>query len=263
MDTSKKIILITGCNKGIGYTLVENLIKQNLNFNIIFTARNDKLGNSSLNKLISKYPSSKSFLFYHQLDITNKESITSIINWIKTKFKKIDILFNNAGVYNSPRDNVINTNVFGTFNITQMFLENDIINNSGKIISVGSGLGSFSSAGNHRSDFANAKSVTDLYNLAKRYLGENWNGEPYSISKLLIHLFAKVLGESEDIRKKNIGVYAMDPGWCKTDMGGAGAPHPPEHGANIGLFLIKLQYGIIPDLQGKYFNSPSPNPASF
>ena len=99
-NNSKKVILITGCNKGIGYTLVEILIKQNLNMNIIFTARNDNLGNTSMNKLISKYPQSRSFLFYHQLDITSKESINSIINWIKSKFKKIDILFNFLFLFN-------------------------------------------------------------------------------------------------------------------------------------------------------------------
>ena len=263
MNFIRKSILITGCNKGIGYTLVEGLIKQNLNMNIIFTARNDKLGTSSLNKIISKYPHSKECLFYHQLDITDKQSINSIINWIKTKFNKIDILFNNAGIYQSPRNDVITTNVFGTFTLTQMFLENDIINDNGKIISVGSGLGSFSAAGNHVSEFRSAKTVNDLINLAYRYLNENWSGEAYSISKLLIHLFAKVLGKDQNIRNKNISVFAMDPGWCKTDMGGYGAPHPPEHGANIGLFLIKLPDGINPKLQGQYFNSPSPQPASY
>ena len=263
MDPSKKIILITGCNKGIGYTLVENIIKQKVNLNIIFTSRNEKLGISSLNKLASKYPSSKSQLIYHQLDITDKDSIISIINWIKSKFKKIDILFNNAGVYNSPREKVIKTNVFGTLNITKMFLENDIINNNGKIISVGSGLGSFSASGNHRNDFKSASTIDDLINLGNRYLKENWGSEAYSISKLIIHLSAKILGGTEEIRKKNIGVYSMDPGWCRTDMGGSGAPFPPEHGAEIGLFLIQLQDGIIPNLQGQYFNSPSPKPASY
>ena len=263
MSASKKIILITGCNKGIGYTIVEDLIKQNANLNIIFTARNDNLGKASFNKLISKYPSSKDSLIYHQLDITNQSSINSIINWIKSQFGKIDILFNNAGIYSRPREEVIKTNVFGTFNITQMFLQNDIINSKGKIISVGSGLGSFSSSGRHLNEFKNASSVNDLYDLANRYLRENWEGEAYSISKLLIHLYSSILGQTDEIRKKNISVYAMDPGWCRTDMGGSGAPHPAEHGANIGIFLIKLQDGIIPNLQGKYFNSASPHPASF
>ena len=261
--TDKKLILITGCNKGIGYTLVEDLIKQGLNINIIFTARNDNLGLASLNKLISKYPNCKSQLFYHQLDITNKESILSIINWIKQKFQKIDVLFNNAGVYNTTREQVIQTNVFGTFTITEMFLQNDVINNNGKIISVGSSMGSFSSAGNHKSELKNAKTVNELYNLANRYLKENWGGGAYSISKLLIHLFAEVLGNYEEIKRKNIGVYSMDPGWCRTDMGGRGAPLPPEHGASIGTFLIKLPYGINPKLQGKYFNSPYPQPATY
>ena len=135
------------------------------------------------------------------------------------------------------------------------FCSNDIINNNGKIISVGSGMGSFSSAGNHRSEFKNASTIDDLTNLANRYLKENWGGGAYSISKLIIHLFAKILAETEEIRKKNIGVYSMDPGWCRTDMGGSGAPLPPEHGAEIGLFLIKLKDGIIPNLQGQYFNS--------
>ena len=263
MNTSKKIVLITGCNKGIGYTIVENIMKQKLDLNIIFTARNEKLGESSLNKLLSKYPYFKSQIIYHQLDITNKDSILAIINWIKSKFNKIDILFNNAGIYNCPREDVINTNVFGTFNVTEMFLQNDIINNNGKIISVGSSMGSFSSSGNHRNDFKNASTVSDLRNLAHRYLKENWGGGSYSISKLLIHLFAKVLAETQEIRTRNIGVYSMDPGWCRTDMGGSGAPLPPEHGAEIGLFLIKLQDGIIPNLHGKYFNSPSPRPATY
>ena len=123
MNSSRKIILISGCNKGIGYTLVEMMIKKKVEMNIIFSARNDNLGHSSLNSLISKYPDSKEFLLNHQLDITKKDSINSIINWIKTKFGKIDILFNNTGIYSSPRNDVINTNVFGTFNITKCSLK--------------------------------------------------------------------------------------------------------------------------------------------
>ena len=260
---ANKIILITGCNKGIGYTLVENILKQKLDLKIIFTSRNENLGKASLNKLISKYPSYASTIFYHQLDITNKESVDTIINYIKKNFAKIDILFNNAGLYHSSKENVINTNVFGTIYITQKFLEHQIINDNGKIINVGSSMGSFSSAGNHINDFKMATTVNDLLNLGNRYLKENWSGGAYSISKLILNLSAKVLANNEEVKKKNIGAYSMDPGWCRTDMGGSGAPYPPEHGAEIGIFLIKLPFGILPKLQGKYFNSPSENPGTF
>ena len=52
------------------------------------------------------------------------------------------------------------------------------------------------------------------------------------------------------LEKKNIIAYAMDPGWCRTDMGGSCTTYSAENGANIGIFLIKLQDGIIPNLQG-------------
>ena len=48
-------------------------------------------------------------------------------------------------IYSSVKEEIIKTNVFGTFNITQMFLQKDIINTKGKIISVGSDMVSFSS----------------------------------------------------------------------------------------------------------------------
>ena len=44
MSASKKIIFITGFNKGIDYTIAENLINQNVNLNIIFTVINNNLG---------------------------------------------------------------------------------------------------------------------------------------------------------------------------------------------------------------------------
>ena len=75
-------------------------------------------------------------------------------------------------------------------------------------------------------------------------------GGAYSISKLLIHLFSRIPGQNVEIRKKNIIAYAMDPGWCRTDMGGSCTTYSAENGANIGIFLIKLQDGIIPNLQG-------------
>ena len=40
------------------------------------TARNDELGQQKYNELCEKYPEDKERFFYHQLDITNEESIT-------------------------------------------------------------------------------------------------------------------------------------------------------------------------------------------
>jgi len=105
------------------------------------TARNDELGQQKYNELCEKYPEDKERFFYHQLDITNEESITELINWIKTTFKKIDYLCNNAGVSNKGTDFNIETfnftfgtNVYGTINFIDKMLTNSVFNKQGKII---------------------------------------------------------------------------------------------------------------------------------
>ena len=66
---SKKIVLITGSNKGIGYGIIEALLKKKSNLRIVLTSRNETLGKKSYNELLEKYPFSKNDLFYYQLDI--------------------------------------------------------------------------------------------------------------------------------------------------------------------------------------------------
>ena len=73
--------------------------KAECEFKNYFMVRNDNLGKASFNILKLKYSISKNSLIYHQLDINSQNSINSIINWIKFQFGKIDILFNNAGIY--------------------------------------------------------------------------------------------------------------------------------------------------------------------
>ena len=98
MSAKKIVVLITGSNKGIGYSIIETLLKKKSNLRIILTSRNEKLGKKSFNQLLQKYPYCKNDFFYHQLDITKEESISNLISWIKKEFKKIDYLVNNAGL---------------------------------------------------------------------------------------------------------------------------------------------------------------------
>ena len=254
MDTNEKILLVTGGNKGIGYAIFEGLLKEKSKLRMILTSRNEKLGELALKKLITKFPESKNQLYYHQLDISNEKSRNELSKYIKQTFGKIDYLCNNAGVYDVPKKEVININVFGTINLTEELLKEDLINQNGKIISTGSSMGaSYSVVGKNADDYKNAKTISDLVNLTNDYLNNNINGSPYSVSKLTIHVYMKILGNRKDIIKKNIGVYSMDPGWCRTDMGGFGAPYSIEHGAETNIYLIKLPDGIDPKYQGKHF----------
>ena len=256
MNPNEKILLVTGSNKGIGFAILEGLLKEKSKLRMILTSRNENLGKSALQKLISKYPSSKSQLFYHQLDISNQNSRKAIYNWIKQTFGKIDYLCNNAGVYDLSKKEIIDINVFGTINLTEEMLKEDLINNNGKIISTGSDMGaSYSVVGKNASDYRNAKTVSDIINLSNQYLNNSISGSAYSVSKLTIHVYSKILGNRKDIVEKNISVYSMDPGWCRTDMGGFGAPHSIEHGAETDIYLIKLPDRIDMKYQGKHFKN--------
>ena len=44
MSAKKIVVLITGSNKGIGYSIIETLLKKKSNLRIILTSRNEQLG---------------------------------------------------------------------------------------------------------------------------------------------------------------------------------------------------------------------------
>ena len=271
--TSRKIVLVTGSNKGIGYGIIESLLEKKSNLRIILTSRNEELGKNSYNKLSSKYPEFKNYFFYHQLDITKKDSIDNLISWIKKEFGKIDYLVNNAGLGThgvttdlNLHKAVININVFGTINFTEEMIKNGMINKSGKIILLGSMMGNlgYLKSQELKNKFKNAKTYKELLNLAESFINsyennsvekDGWCKNSYSVSKMVVNSYARVLSYRDEIEKNDISVFAAHPGWVKTDMTGPEAPLTIKEGAVNEVFLIELPDGINRNYQGKYFDS--------
>lgn len=272
MSSDRKIILVTGSNKGIGYGIIETLLEKKSNLRIILTSRNEDLGQKSYTKLLSQFPYSKDYFFYHQLDITNKDSISNLISWIKKQFGKIDYLVNNAGLgtHGVTTDvklhcAVLEVNVFGTINFTEEMIKNDMINKKGKIILVGSMMGNLNRLNNKKvkNDFKNAKTTQDLLNLGQNFKNccingtvekEGWCKNSYCVSKMIVNSYSRVLSYRDEIEKNDIGVYSAHPGWVKTDMTGPEAPLNIKEGAENEVFLIELPDGINKEYQGKYFD---------
>ena len=270
---SRKIVLVTGSNKGIGYWIIESLLEKKSNLRIILTSRNEELGKKSYNKLLSQYPDFKNYFFYHQLDITKKDSINNLISWIKKEFGKIDYLVNNAGLGThgvttdlNLHKAVININAFGTINFTEEILKNDMINKSGKIILLGSMMGNlgYLKSQELKNKFKNAKAYQELLNLAESFIKsyendsvekDGWCKNSYSVSKMVVNSYARVLSYRDEIEKNDISVFAAHPGWVKTDMTGPEAPLTIKEGAVNEVFLIELPDGINRKYQGKYFDN--------
>ena len=67
-----KTVVVTGCNKGIGYGIVENLASKGA-YHIIMACRNLELAQNAKDELFKKFPDAS--LSLEKLDISNEESI--------------------------------------------------------------------------------------------------------------------------------------------------------------------------------------------
>lgn len=119
-------------------------------------------------------------------------------------------------------DVALNTNTLGPISIVQAFLPLLEKASSARIINVSSGYGEIG--------------------------GLSAQVPSYCLSKLALNGATIMLAEA--LRPKRIAVYAMCPGWVRTDMGGASAPRSPEEGADTALWLATE--ASLSD-SGKYF----------
>ena len=126
-----KTIVITGAGKGIGRATA--ILAARKGYKVIGLSRN-----------INEIKGIKN-LYSYSIDITEAESLKRITDTIKSKFSKIDILINNAGVLlNLPFaessiekfKKIYEVNVFGLAEITRLILP--FINNDGHVINISS-----------------------------------------------------------------------------------------------------------------------------
>lgn len=188
----KKNILITGGSKGIGSELVIELAKRG--HNIIFTYLNSqKNAEEIVNRLISENLSVEAY----KLDIRNYNDVLNVFNEIINKYKKIDVLINNAGISQikpfldtslEDWENMMNTNLNSVFYTTRVIAENMNHYKEGLIINVSSIWG---------------------------LVGSSCE-VPYSTSKAGMIGFTKAL--AKELGLSNIRVNAIAPGFIDTEM---------------------------------------------
>jgi len=75
----------------------------------------------------------------------------------------------------------------------------------------------------------------------------------YSISKIFLNYYTRLLAERRDIIERDIQVYSCTPGNTRTEMGGPTALRSLEEGLKTPLFMMELESKIDPEIQGKFF----------
>jgi len=144
----RKTWFITGCSKGFGRLIAEELL-HNSEDNIVATARDP----SSLADLQAKYADR---LLALKLDVTYEDEIKASVQQAIKRFGKIDVLINNAGyglggvIEECSMEDIksqFETNVFGLIAVTKAVIPHMRENKSGYIINLSSIAGLVASAG--------------------------------------------------------------------------------------------------------------------
>ncbi|CAI6095102.1 unnamed protein product [Clonostachys chloroleuca] len=249
MSDTKKTVLVTGGNAGLGYEVVKALYKSNTAYNLIIASRSLAKAQGAIETLIQETPDSLSTLDVVQLDISQDDSIESCIELVSTKYGKLDILINNAGAafdYEiaagrmSLREGFNNSwdiNVTGTHVLTHLAMPLLFKSDERRLLFVTSGAASLAEtemSGSAMFDRNNASPDAGWPKTSQR------NITAYKSSKTGLNMLMR---EWERIlRNDDFKIWCISPGFLATGLGGAGPEALKKSGAldpSVGGQFIK------------------------
>ncbi|WP_136799639.1 MULTISPECIES: SDR family NAD(P)-dependent oxidoreductase [Desulfosediminicola] len=211
---NQKLALVTGGNRGIGNAVVRGLCERGVR--TLFTCRNPHDGQLAMMEMATH----ARLLDFHPLELSENQSVETLVHYVTTKYGYLDILINNAAVNYDNWQRVskvamaeveytMDVNLLGPWRMCNNFIPLLKARENSRIINVSSGAGSIE----------NLTGETPAYSLSK-------NG----LNMLTISLAA-------DLADDGIAVNAADPGWVRTELGGENAPNSAEEGADTIIWL--------------------------
>jgi NAD(P)-dependent dehydrogenase (short-subunit alcohol dehydrogenase family) len=211
-----KIVIVTGANSGIGFETALDLSKRKAH--VILACRDMKKAQKSLD-MIKKISKNRN-VYVEKLDLASFESVKDFSNRILSKYDKIDILINNAGVAFCPKwltqnnfEYQFQVNYLSHYLLTRLLLdklvESSSIQSPTRVINVTSIL--------YKSGRIDWDDIN--FNSHRKYD----SGEAYKQSKLCNILFTSGLNEYVNSHYKNdekkINAYSVSPGIVLTNLG--------------------------------------------
>jgi NAD(P)-dependent dehydrogenase (short-subunit alcohol dehydrogenase family) len=214
-------IFITGCNRGIGLTLVKQILSLPDSPKVIFaTCRSLKSDSSrELRGLAEKNP----ILHLLEFDVTNALQLENVVKEVETNLagSGLNLLINNAGIYdlkNSEYGVVSNTLDEVTRDLMMKVYETNAV---APLMIVKAFLPLLRRAAKGPPCQPQATVVNMSSEDGSIELNHGGHYQ-YKCSKAAVNMLTVSL--SLDYAKDGITVVCIDPGWIKTDMGGKAAP---------------------------------------
>jgi NAD(P)-dependent dehydrogenase (short-subunit alcohol dehydrogenase family) len=226
---NKKIILITGANKGLGKEIGRQLGKKG--YTLVLTSRNAVAGKL----VIDEFSALGLDAHLVTMDVTNQSDIEKLVKYIQVTFGKLDILVNNAGISLEWDGNpttvdkirrTLDVNLLAPYALTQALTSLLSASDDARVINHSSMLGSISTIEKDW-DF-----VSDFASVG------------YSTSKAGLNMLTVI--QSKTLKDKGIFVAAAHPGWVKTDLGTQEAPLEVEEGASTVVELVTMDRALFP-----------------
>ncbi|GGD89638.1 SDR family NAD(P)-dependent oxidoreductase [Paenibacillus nasutitermitis] len=233
-----RVALVTGANRGIGKEISRQLALMGLR--VIIACRDEWKGK----QVVDEMRADGIQLDLLTVDISDKDSVQNLIQAVRGKYGRLDVLVNNAGVLldhgtslleleEAVLRQTLETNFYGALRLSQGFYPMMVKQGYGRIVNVSSGVGAF--------DILQGKG------------GLRSSSSAYRMSKTMLNALTCLL--AAETMGADIKVNAMCPGRVKTDMGGADAPSSVAEGADTAVWLAALDQA---GPNGQFFRSRQP-----
>ena len=205
--------VVTGGNRGIGLEVCRQLAE--LGYDVVLGSRDLERGERAAASL----PGSVTAC---QLDVADESSVDAAAAWVAERFGRCDALVNNAAIEYDTDERAVDadldrvheafeTNLFGAWRTTHALLDLLRASPHGRIVNVSSEGGSLA--------------------------GMSGGTPAYNTTKAALNALTRTL--AAELRRDEILVNSICPGWTATDMGGHGG-RPVGEGAASVVWAVRL-----------------------
>ncbi len=222
MAKGKRIALVTGANKGIGFEVARQLARKG--FRVFLGARNREAGRAAAETLRQQGEKERNneghdVVTVLQIDVADAESVEHAAEEFSRHSDRLDALVNNAGILLDGDKDVLTvmpetfettlrTNTLGALLVAQAFVPFLKKSDSPRIVNVSSGGGQLAGG------------------------ADGW-APAYCISKTALNGVTAQLAAA----LPKFAVNSVCPGWVRTDMGGPNATGSVGEGATGIVWL--------------------------
>lgn len=206
-DQTGRVAIVTGANSGIGFESAKALAAHGAT--VVVASRSEKRGDQAVEAVRTQVPGANVELI--RLDLANLDSVRAFVETFRSRYERLDLLINNAGVMMPPaREETadgfelqIGTNHLGHFALTLPLLDLLVAAPGSRIVNVSSTAQNFGKL--------------DLDDL-------QWTRRPfdrmgsYGASKIANMLFTLELQRRFDEAGAAVIATAAHPGWTATNL---------------------------------------------